>query len=167
MIRENEALLNRLNIITDLAVLFFAVFVSYIIRFHLFVPVVETHLRLPYYLLFVLAMLPIYCLIFCIFDLISAFRFRSFSEEVVKLIQANTVMAGVITAVLFVMKWNFLSRWVMVQYVAAGWKTLAAAMADALFAGKGIPQKNLDHFRVRRFGKGLSEDHSVPGRVWL
>lgn len=116
MIRENEALLNRLNIITDLAVLFFAVFVSYIIRFHLFVPVVETHLRLPYYLLFVLAMLPIYCLIFCIFDLISAFRFRSFSEEVVKLIQANTVMAGVITAVLFVMKWNFLSRWVMVQY---------------------------------------------------
>ena len=35
MIRENEALLNRLNIVTDLAALFLSVFLSYSIRFYI------------------------------------------------------------------------------------------------------------------------------------
>ena len=115
MIRENEALLDRLNIVTDLAVLFLSIVLSYTVRFHIF-DSTENHLLLSYYLLFVLALLPIYYLIFSTFDLICVFRTRTFSEEVVKLIQANTVMAGTVTAILFVMKWHYLSRWVMVQY---------------------------------------------------
>lgn len=115
MIRENEALLDRLNIVTDLAVLFLSVALSYAVRFRIF-DSEENHLLLSYYLLFVLALLPVYYLVFSTFDLICSFRTRTFSEEVVKLIQANTVMAGIITAVLFVLKWHYLSRWVMVQY---------------------------------------------------
>lgn len=34
MIRENEALLDRLNIVTDLAVLFLSIVLSYTVRFH-------------------------------------------------------------------------------------------------------------------------------------
>ncbi|MDD3193116.1 MAG: undecaprenyl-phosphate glucose phosphotransferase [Oscillospiraceae bacterium] len=120
MIRENEALLNRLNIVTDLAVLFLSMGFSYIVRFYIFDAAVDTYLQLSYYLLFVLALLPVYYLIFSSFDLISVFRARSFSEEVVKLVQANTVMAGIVTAVLFVLKWHYLSRWVMVQYFFIG-----------------------------------------------
>ena len=36
MIRENEALLDRLNIVTDLAVLFLSIVLSYTVRFHIF-----------------------------------------------------------------------------------------------------------------------------------
>ena len=36
MIRENEALLDRLNIVTDLAVLFLSVALSYAVRFRIF-----------------------------------------------------------------------------------------------------------------------------------
>ena len=90
MIRENEALLDRLNIVTDLAVLFLSIVLSYTVRFHIF-DSTENHLLLSYYLLFVLALLPIYYLIFSTFDLICVFRTRTFSEEVVKLIQANHI----------------------------------------------------------------------------
>ena len=141
MIRENEALLDRLNIVTDLAVLFLSIVLSYTVRFHIF-DSTENHLLLSYYLLFVLALLPIYYLIFSTFDLICVFRTRTFSEEVVKLIQANTVMAGTVTAILFVMKWHYLSRWVMVQYFfisAFGRQTFFDAVVDELFAGKRLP----------------------------
>ncbi len=116
MIRENEALLNRLNIVTDLAALFLSVFLSYSIRFYIFKAAQDSHLLVSSYLLFVLALVPIYYLVLNTFDLISVFSPRSFSEEVVKLIQANTVMAGIITAILFALKWSLMSRWVMVQY---------------------------------------------------
>ncbi len=116
MIRENEALLNRLNIVTDLAALFLSVFLSYSIRFYIFKAAQDSHLLLSSYLLFVLALVPFYYLVLNTFDLISVFSPRSFSEEVVKLIQANTVMAGIITAILFALKWSLMSRWVMVQY---------------------------------------------------
>ena len=36
MIRENEALLDRLNIVTDLVVLFLSIVLSYTVRFHIF-----------------------------------------------------------------------------------------------------------------------------------
>ncbi len=116
MIRENEALLNRLNIVTDLAALFLSVFLSYSIRFYIFKAAQDSHLLVSSYLLFVLALVPFYYLVLNTFDLISVFSPRSFSEEVVKLIQANTVMAGIITAILFALKWSLMSRWVMVQY---------------------------------------------------
>lgn len=116
MIRENEALLNRLNIMTDLAALFLSVFLSYGIRFYIFNTAPENHLLLSAYMLFVLALVPFYYLVLNAFDLINVFTSRSFGEEIVRLIQANTVMAGIITAILFALKWNLLSRWVMVQY---------------------------------------------------
>ena len=53
MIRENEALLDRLNIVTDLVVLFLSIVLSYTVRFHIF-DSTENHLLLSYYLLFVL-----------------------------------------------------------------------------------------------------------------
>ena len=116
MIRENEALLNRLNIVTDLAALFLSVFLSYSIRFYIFKAAQDSLLLVSSYLMFVLALVPFYYLVLNTFDLISVFSPRSFSEEVVKLIQANTVMAGIITAILFALKWSLMSRWVMVQY---------------------------------------------------
>ncbi len=48
MIRENEALLDRLNIVTDLVVLFLSIVLSYTVRFHIF-DSTENHLLLSYY----------------------------------------------------------------------------------------------------------------------
>lgn len=136
-------LLDRLNVVTDLAVLFLSIVLSYTVRFHIF-DSTENHLLLSYYLLFVLALLPIHYLIFSTFDLICVFRTRTFSEEVVKLIQANTVMAGTVTAILFVMKWHLFiplgnGAVFFYQHSAFGRQTFFDAVVDELFAGKRLP----------------------------
>lgn len=115
MIRENQNLLNRLNLLCDGLLLAAAMMLSYFIRFFLF-QTDATYLKIENYLLFLAVLLPLYYFVFSSFDLITVFRHDSFHRETAKLMRASAVMAGIIAVLLFVFKLGGVSRWVMVQY---------------------------------------------------
>ena len=115
MNRENQSMLERLNSLADMLILVFSMAVSYMIRFGLF-RVENEHRELPVYLVLLMLLIPMYLLIFQAFGLFDIFRFRRFTEKMVCLLEANAIIAGIVAAVLFVMKDLHLSRWVIVQY---------------------------------------------------
>lgn len=137
MFRENDTLFNRLNVASDILLLYLAMVLSFLIRFYLFGTEAPDYLPLSYYMLFLTALLPMYYLIFSYFDLVTVWRVDSFSRERGKILRAGVVAAAIVVFLLFALKFNITSRWVMVQYFF---------ISTVLLVGK--------HYWVRLFIRG-------------
>lgn len=115
MIKENQSLFNKFNIITDVLILFGAMVLSYVLRFSLF-PVEEGYVTLRTYIQFTVLIVPVQLLIYGFFDLYSSFRTKSIAQECARLIEANIVLTAVLLSVLFVFKMVNISRWLIVTF---------------------------------------------------
>lgn len=115
MIRENQRLLNQINIFTDIIILFVSLTISYFIRFFIFEGA-EGYVKIMEYMKLGLFMFPVQLMLFMFFNLYSSFRSRTFRKESNLVIKANTILLGVFLGVLFVIRLVDISRWVIVGF---------------------------------------------------
>ena len=115
MIRENQHLLNKVNALSDIVILFISVTISYFIRFSFF-NVKTDYIELNKYLQFMIVIIPINAIIYYFFNLYDSFRTKSFSKEISSIIKANTIVISIILSTLFAVKLVDLSRLVIVIF---------------------------------------------------
>lgn len=117
MIRENQTLLNRINAITDIIILFISISLAYFIRFFILNPTPGVaYIDLHKYLQFAFIIIPINLIIFYFLHLYDSFRTKSFSKEISNIVTANTILIVVLLSILFTVKLVHLSRLVLVIF---------------------------------------------------
>jgi len=115
MIKENQNLLNKINIITDILLLFISMALAYILRFHIFSP--DTiFIRLNTYMKFTLFIIPINMLLYMFLNLYDPIRVTRFNRECTNVIKSNTLLLIILISLLYIFKLVHISRWVLVFF---------------------------------------------------
>lgn len=115
MIKENQKILNQLNIFTDGIVILLAMVLAYVIRFIVFQGA-PGHVTVEMYISLGLVVIPIYLLIYTGFGLYESFRQKYFSKEFELILKANLLGIVLLLTCLFVFKRIDLSRWTLVVF---------------------------------------------------
>lgn len=115
MIKENQSLLNKINAISDIVILFLSMTLSYLIRFYVFSPD-TSYIKLITYIQFTVLIIPINLIIFNFFNLYHSFRTTSFIKECSQIIKSNTILTAILLSLLFTFKLVHISRWVIVIF---------------------------------------------------
>ena len=109
MIKENQKLLNYMNIFTDAAVIVVSLVIAYIIRFEV-LEGIPGNLLLPYYLRVSVVMAIVYLLIYSALGLYDSFRNKQFFKELGLIINANILGTLIFIAAFYVFKIIDISR---------------------------------------------------------
>ena len=109
MIKENQKLLNYMNIFTDAAVIVVSLVIAYIIRFEV-LEGIPGNLLLPYYLRVSVVMAIVYLLIYSALGLYDSFRNKQFFKELGLIINANLLGTLIFIAAFYVFKIIDISR---------------------------------------------------------
>ena len=125
MIKENQRTLNQINGLTDVLILFPCMILAYFIRFTLFHGM-PGHIGLPYYLMTVLCVSPLFWLLYGLMGLYDSFRAKNFLQELSLLLRSNTIIFGILLAFFFAFKQFHLSRWTLFVFFALA--TIAVAV---------------------------------------
>lgn len=115
MIKENQRVLNMLNILTDALIVYIAVIPAYALRFKILTGD-PSHMVLSYYLTAAILLTPIFLLVYALLGLYESFRSTRFYRELEKLMAANAIVMLLYMVWLFVFKDVHISRWVLVFY---------------------------------------------------
>ena len=115
MIKENQHLLNKINAITDIIILFISIFMSYFIRFYIFTPN-GNYIRLMSYIQFMIIIIPVTLIVYNCFNLYHSFRTTTFIKECTQIIKSNTILTAILLSLLFALKLVYISRWVIVIF---------------------------------------------------
>jgi len=115
MIKENQSLLNKINAITDIIILFISMIFAYLIRFYIFSPDTD-YIKLITYIQFSAIIIPINIVVFNFFNLYHSFRTTSFIKECSQIIKSNTILTAILLSLLFTLKLVNISRWVIVIF---------------------------------------------------
>lgn len=115
MIRENQKVLNRMNVLTDAAVIILSVALAYWVRFVVFEGE-SGHIPLTYYIQASLFFTPFLLVLYSSFGLYDSFRNKNFSSEFSLILKADLIGTIVIIAVFFVFEVVNISRWVLVIF---------------------------------------------------
>lgn len=117
MIRENQTLLNKINAISDILILFISISLAYFIRFFILNPTPGVaYIDLHKYLQFTFIIVPINLIIYYFLNLYDSFRAKSFSKELSSIVKANTILIVALLSILFTVKLVHLSRLVLVIF---------------------------------------------------
>lgn len=117
MIKENQTLLNRINAITDIIILFISISLAYFIRFFILNPTPGVaYIDLHKYLQFTFIIVPINLILYYFLHLYDSFRAKSFSKELSNIVKANTILIITLLSILFTVKLVHLSRLVLVIF---------------------------------------------------
>ncbi len=112
MIKENQRLLNVLNVLSDGLLLLLSLIAAYLVRFYIFTGL-ENHEPLVYYLKWSLAIIPFFLLIYSFAGLYGSWRTGRFLQEFELLARSNLIGTALTIAVLFLLKEIDISRWVL------------------------------------------------------
>lgn len=115
MIKENQKVLNGLNVVTDALLAFAAIIPAYILRFYVFSGEPD-HMVLSYYIRAALCLTPLFLMIYALLGLYESFRSREYIRELERIIAANLAVVGLFTVFLYVIKDIHISRWVIAFY---------------------------------------------------
>ena len=116
MIKENQTLLNKINALTDIVILFISIILSYFIRFYIFSPDDTYYIKLIKYIQFTIVIVPINLIIYHFFNLYDSFRTKTFSKECSQIIKSNTILTAILISLLYVFKLVHISRWVIIIF---------------------------------------------------
>lgn len=109
MIRENQRLLNQINVLSDGAVVSLTLLAAYGIRFYL-LPGASFSLPFSYYGYLALAMIPLHLFTYASFGLYESFRRSRLYQELGKLFWANVLDLVLVLVILFLTKEMHFSR---------------------------------------------------------
>lgn len=115
MIRENQKLFNRLNVLSDAAAALAAITFSYLIVFNLME--LERNFPLIDYIKLVLVFIPIELFTFGCMGLYDSFRTKSFPHELGRLAYSFAADGLIIIALLYVVKLMDFSRWALAIFL--------------------------------------------------
>lgn len=115
MIKQNQKFLNRLQIFIDMAIIVISFLLAYFVRFN----VLSGRVSMTFsdFLSVILSSLPIYFLLYNIFDLYSSKRTKSVFSEIIRIINANLTATLFLTLFLFVFKIIHFSRVVILLFL--------------------------------------------------
>lgn len=115
MIKENQKLLNHLNVISDVLISFVAVVLSYLLIFHALD--FEKNYPLIEYIKLAVIFAPIQLLTFGTMGLYDSFRTKSFPQELGKLLRALIVDGVIMITILYVVHVFNFSRWALFVFL--------------------------------------------------
>lgn len=115
MIKENQSLLNKINAVTDIIILFISMTFAYLIRFYIFSPGTE-YIKLATYIEFTALIIPINLVVFNFFNLYHSFRTTPFIRECAQIIKSNMILTAILLSLLFTFKIVDISRLVIVIF---------------------------------------------------
>lgn len=105
MIKENQKYLNRFLVIFDFVTIIMSFMFAYYIRFKTALFSVEGgSLSFREYIIPLILVTPIFILSYSAFKLYSAFRYKSFFEEILNIIKSNVVSLVIFVVILFLFK---------------------------------------------------------------
>ena len=165
MIKENQKVLNLLNLLTDGFLVAFSFVPAYAVRFILFEGE-QGHIPLSGYLPLILASVPLFLFLYAMFGLYESFRMKNFTKELELLFQANFIGTLMLIVVLFVLRGMDFSRWVLVIHFLID--TLLISIKRMLmrrilrhYRGLGYNQK---HVLIVGSGKGARQYYQAVTR---
>ncbi len=158
MIKENQNLLNKINAISDIVILFISMTLAYLIRFHLFSSDTD-YIRLNTYMQFSFIIIPINLVVFNFFNLYHSFRTTAFIKECSQIIKSNTILTAILLSLLFIFKLVHISRLVIVIFYFIN---IALIIAKRLILRKTLSRMrtnglNLKHVIIVGAGEVASE----------
>ncbi|MHC1749530.1 MAG: undecaprenyl-phosphate glucose phosphotransferase [Cellulosilyticaceae bacterium] len=112
MIRENQNYLNKFQILLDILIVTLSFFISYYIRFYI-LDGGQSSLSIHQTVLPILTILPIYFLLYNLFDLYSPRRIKSLHVEVGAIVKTNLFCFLILILLLFIFKIIDFSRLVL------------------------------------------------------
>ncbi|WP_320817121.1 undecaprenyl-phosphate glucose phosphotransferase [Romboutsia timonensis] len=115
MIRENQKFLNNIQIIVDMAIIVVSFLLAYYIRFY----ILNGYKSMSFSDLFIpiLISIPMYLLLYTIFDLYTAKRTKSIYKEIFDIVKVNFVAALILILGLYVFKIVNFSRVTLALFV--------------------------------------------------
>lgn len=116
MIKENQKLFNRLNVITDAVAAFAAVTLSYLLVFH--VLEFEKNFPLIDYIKLSVLFAPVQIITFGCMGLYDSFRTKDFARELGKLVRAFIVDGIMMLTMLYIIRLFNFSRWALFIFLA-------------------------------------------------
>lgn len=114
MIRENQKVLNRVQIILDSLIVVAALLFAYIIRFWYYD---GPHLEFSSYIPTLMILVPMNFIIYNVFRLYEPKRRQSLTIEISKVIQANLLSMAMLLSLLYIIKEMHYSRQVLMLFV--------------------------------------------------
>lgn len=115
MIRENQKILNRFQVILDLVILILTLILAYNIRFMNYT---GDHLRFSHYVNTLYLLIPLYFLLYNFFGLYEPKRRKSLILELGSIVKSNLMgMAILLSALFFIKEINY-SRQVLLYFIA-------------------------------------------------
>lgn len=115
MVKENQKLLNKVNVLTDSILLLLSIIIAYFIRFILVNEVISV-IKLSEYIKFALLLIPIQIILFSFFELYVSFRVNNIKRDIYNILKANTILLSIALSILFIFKIVDISRWLLVIF---------------------------------------------------
>ncbi len=143
MVKENQKLFNRLNVLSDVAISFLAVITSYLIIFNL--SGFERNYPLSDYLKLLIIFVPVQLLTYGCLGLYDSFRTSTIVKELSKLFQALLIDGSILVAILYVAKIINFSRWALAIFLMLDFALIAAK--------RMVLRQTLKHFRSGGYNK--------------
>lgn len=115
MIKENQKYLNKLLVLVDAAIIFSSALLSYFIRFYLNLNTYYVNDVMPpdTYVWSLIFVIPMYLILFNIFELYLPYRFKTISDEALNIIKSNIIGIIIFIAVLYIFKFVNYSRYLI------------------------------------------------------
>ncbi len=143
MIKENQKLFNRLNIISDAAVSFVAIIISYLFVFSLLEA--ERNYPLIDYIKLVMVFIPVQLITFGCYGLYDSHRTTGFTKELWRITQAFLIDTAILVAMLYIVKIINFSRVALAIFVLLDFFIIAT--------NRFVLRKFLKHFRSSGMNK--------------
>ena len=124
MIRENQKILNRIQIVIDLAILVLSLVLAYYIRFYNYTA--GGYLTLRYYIYTLYLLVPLYFVLYSFFELYEPKRRKDMVRELSGIVQANIFGLLILMSALFFIKEIDYSRLVFFYFILLNCTLLAA-----------------------------------------
>ena len=172
MIRENQQLFNRLNVLSDGVIVFFSMLISYWIRFYLF----DGIITLPFiiYVYWGLGLAALHLVIYACVGLYHSFRKRRLYQELLSLLGADILGIIILMMLLFFLREVHFSRGVLILYfclsnAALGGKRILMRMTLRYYRSKGFNQKHVliigDSPMAKQYAQVLNRDRELGYHV--
>lgn len=116
MIRENQKIFNRLQIIIDLIILVISLLLAFWLRFLNYPS--GFYLGISHYLKTLYLLIPLYLILYSIFGLYEPRRRKKLSVEVVSIIKTNLLSMAILLSILFFLKEIDYSRQVFILFIS-------------------------------------------------
>ncbi|HFL3605267.1 TPA: undecaprenyl-phosphate glucose phosphotransferase [Clostridioides difficile] len=115
MIKENQKILNRIQVIIDLGIVIISFIVAYCIKFYILNG--KNSIGMKGYILTAIFSIVMYFILYSMIDLYSTKRTTNIYKEIEAIISVNIVGAVILTVILFIVKLINYSRVVLVLFV--------------------------------------------------